>query len=205
MVGTGARILFLVMSLLAAWATEPQAVQAGANPPQWAIEGDTDDPRYAAVSPTVTNTNVETVVLACEEAWGSRVLQLQLYLNDNGPLQPRYRRLQPLKSDPHAAITVDQRIYPVALLFADDYAVLADALDGPFPALSDQLTGAMQTGSQMTLHFDLLEERPGQAASFDSEAVVDLKAPGGPEAIAAMRRCADSSTRMQADTPPSLN
>jgi hypothetical protein len=197
-------MLLVVMSMLAAWTAELQAADAGANPPQWTIEQHTDDPRYAAVVPTATNTNIDAVVLACEEAWGGRILQLQLYLSDDGPLQPRYLQLQPLKAIPHAAIAIDWRIYPVALLFADDYAVLADDLDGPFPALYAQLASAMQTGSLMTLHFDLLDEWPGQAPSFDSEAVVDLQAPGGPEAIAAMRRCADS-VRLQAGTLGSHN
>jgi hypothetical protein len=50
----------------------------------------------------------------------------------------------------------------------------------------------MQVGTQMTLHFDLLDEWPDQPASFDSEAVIDLQALGGREAIAAMRRCVES-------------
>ena len=186
-----ARTFFLVVSLLAAWTAAPHAADAGANPPQWTIDQDADDPRYAVVEPTATNTNIDAVVLACEEAPDRRVLQLQLYLSDDGPLQPRYLQLRPLKAIPHAAVTIDQRIYPVALLFAGDYAVLADAVEGPFPALSAGLADALQAGSQMTLHFDLVDEAPGQVASFDSEAVVDLHAPGGREAIAAMRRCAD--------------
>lgn len=204
MPGSGCRMLLFVLSLLAAGAAGLQAAYAGANPPQWTIEQDTDDPRYVGVAPTVTNTNIDAVVLACEEVWGSRILQLQLYLNDDGPLQPRYLHLQPLKAVPYAAIAIDQRIYPVALLFADDYAVLADALEGPFPALSRQLADAMQVGSSMTIHFDLLDELPGQAPSLDSEAVVDLQAPGGREAIAVMRRCADSTT-LQASAPRAAN
>lgn len=116
--------------------------------------------------PAAANVNVDTVVLACEEGWDTRAA-------------------------PQAAITIDRRTWPVALLFADDYVVLADTEHGPFPALSDQLLAAMQAGTQMTLHFDLLDEWPGQPASFDSEAVIDLQAPGGREAIAAMRRCVD--------------
>lgn len=203
MVGASARMLLSVMSLLAL-AAGPQGAHAEAGPPRWTIEQDTDEPGYAAVAPTVTNTNIDTVVLACEEAGGNRVLQLQLYLSDDGPLQPTYLQLRPLKAMPHAAITIDRDTYPVVLLFADDYALLADVLEGPFPALSDQLVGAMQTGSQMTLHFDLLDEWPNQPASFDSEAVVDLQAPGGREAIAAMRRCVGPPARMHAGALPPL-
>lgn len=204
MVGRECRMLFFVLSLLAAGAADLQAADARASRPQWTIEQHTADPRYGAVAPTVTSTNIDTVVLACEEASGSRILQLQLYLDDDGPLQPRELQLQPLKAVPRAAIAIDQRIYPVALLFADDHAVLADVQEGRFPALSTRLADAMQAGSSMTLHFDLLEEWPGQAPSFDSEAVVDLHAPSGPEAIAAMRRCAESP-RLQAAAPRSAN
>jgi len=199
MASIGAR-MFLVSLLLATWAG-PQAADLRSDGSGWIIERGTDHPSYAAVEPAVANVNVDTVVLACEETWSSRVLQLQLYLTDDGPLQPTYIQLHPLKADPHAAITIDRRTWPVALLFADDYAVLADTLKGPFPALSDDLVGAMQAGAQMTLHFDLLEEWPGQPASFDSEAVVDLQAPGGREAIAAMRRCADPPLPLQAAAP----
>jgi hypothetical protein len=49
---------------------------------------------------------------------------------------------------------------PVALLFADDYVVLADAQEGPFPLLSDRLMAAMQSAQTMILRLDLLDERP---------------------------------------------
>jgi hypothetical protein len=199
MASIGAR-MFLVSLLLGTWSA-PQAADLLANGSGWLIERGTDQPSYAAVKPAVANVNVDTVVLACEQTWRSPVLQLQLYLTDDGPLQPTYPLLHPLKADPLAAITIDQRTWPVALLFADDYAVLADTLKGPFPALSEELVSAMQAGAQMTLHFDLLEEWPGQPASFDSEAVVDLVAPGGREAIAAMRRCADPPQPLQAAAP----
>jgi hypothetical protein len=169
--------------------------------PGWAIEQGTDQPSYAAVEPLATNLNIDTVVLACEEAWGEKILQLQLYLTDDGPLQPKYPTRQAFKNDPRAAISIDRLSFPVAVLFADDYAVLADAQVGAFPSLSEALLEAMQTGSRMTLHFDLLEERPGQSAAFDGEAVVDLEAPGGRQAVAAMRRCASPAAELQAETP----
>jgi hypothetical protein len=83
-------------------------------------------------------------------------------------------------------------MFPVALLFADDYVVMADAQEGAFPLLSDRLMAAMQTGETMILRFNLLEESPGKRASFDGEAVVDLK--GGHQAIAAIRRCASPTS-----------
>ena len=169
--------------------------------PGWAIEQKTDQPSYAAVEPLATNLNIDSVVLACEEAWGEKVLQLQLYLTDDGPMRPKYPTRQPFKNDPRAAISIDRLSFPMAVLFADDYAVLADAQVGAFPSLSEALLEAMQAGSRMTLHFDLLEERTGQSAAFDGEAVVDLEAPGGRQAVAAMRRCASPAAELQAETP----
>ena len=55
----------------------------------WAVEQGTEEPSYAVVEPVATNLNIDTVVLACEEALGRRVLQLQLYLTDDGPLARR--------------------------------------------------------------------------------------------------------------------
>jgi len=175
----------------------PDAVRS-AERGKWVVEQGTDRPSYAAAAPTSTNLNVDMVVLACEEAWGSRLLQLQLYLTDAGPLQPNYPRLRPFKNEPRATISIDRVAFPAAVLFADDYVVLADAREGAFPLLSDGLMAAMQTGNSMTLHFDLLEEWPGQAASFDGEVVVDLQAPGGREAIATMRKCANPAAEVQA-------
>jgi hypothetical protein len=89
-----------------------------------------------------------------------------------------------------AELFIDGHVFPVDLLFANDYVVLADAQDGPFPMLSEGLVTAMQTGKTMMLRFDLLAELPGQPASFDGEAVIELEG-GGHPAIAAVRRCAD--------------
>lgn len=199
-----ARMLLPVSLLLAGWVGQPQAADE-ASRPTWTIEEGTDDPSYAAVSPVAANVNIATVVLACEEAWGTRVLQLQLYLTDDGPLQPTYLQLRPLRRAPRAGISIDRRFYPVALLSADDYVVLADTRQGPFPALSDRLVTALQNGKEMTLHFDLLEEWPGVSPSFDGEAVVDLQASGGRDAIAAMRRCADPPDHAYAGVVQSPN
>jgi hypothetical protein len=192
---------FLSFMLAAAClATTDVRAEGAAGGPGWAIEQGTDQPSYAAVEPLVTNLNIDTVVLACEEASGKRILQLQLYLTDDGPMRPKYPTLQPFKRDPRAAVSIDRLTFPAAVLFADDYAVLADAQEGAFPLLSDALLEAMQTGSRMTLHLDLLEERPGQPAAFDGEAVIDLEAPGGRQAVAAMRRCASPAAELLAAT-----
>jgi hypothetical protein len=164
----------------------------------WTIEQGTDRPSYAMVEPASSNVNIDVVVLACEHADGIRFLQLQLYLTDDGPLQPKYRPALPLKTAPRAVITIDGRSLPVDLLFADDYAVLADSREGWFPSLSDRLVTAMQAGMEMTVYFDLWEEPAGELPAFDGQAVVDLQGPGGREAIVAMRRCAGRESDLQA-------
>jgi hypothetical protein len=158
----------------------------------WRLEQGTSDPSYAVVEPQASNLNLEGVVLACEQAAGHRIAQLQLYLSDDGPLRAQTLRPTPLKPDPTAEIRIDGVMFPVALLFADDYVVLTDTQEGAFPLLSDRLIVAMQTGETMILRFDLLEESRGKRASFDGEAVVDLKS--GRQAIAAIRRCASPAS-----------
>ena len=190
MASTAARMLLASSLLLAGAAAASHAADRETSGSEWTLEPGTNHPSYATVAPSSTNVNIATVVLACEEVWAP-VLQLQLYLTDDGPLQPTYLQLRPLRSVPRAGISIDRRFYPVALLFTDGYVVLADTRQGPFPALSDRFVAALQKGKEMRLHFDLLEEWPGQAPSFDGEATVDLQAPGGSEAIAAMRRCTD--------------
>jgi hypothetical protein len=156
----------------------------------WMLEQGTAEPSYAVVKPTSTDLNIDSIALVCERVGGHRLLQLQIYLSDDGPLRPTYAHARPLRADPSATASIDGQAFSVALLFADEYAVLADDQEGAFPVLSDRLVAAMQTGNRMVIRFDLLEERPGQSRSFDSEAVIDFNIAGGREAVAAMRRCA---------------
>jgi len=162
---------------------------------KWKIETGTDTPSYAAVEPTRTNPNIGMVVLACVEAGEDRVLQLQLYLTDDGPLRHKSVRRRPLRNDPRTEISIDGRVYAVALLFAGDYVVLADTQRGPYPLLSDQLVSAMQSGKSMIVRFSLLAGAPGRMPSFDGEAVVELEGGGGHKAIAALRRCAKPTAK----------
>jgi hypothetical protein len=180
---------FVVLACLAA--SPASAQPANPRPTGWKIEQGVEIPSYAAVEPTTTNLNVDMVVLACEETRKRKIMQLQLYLSDDGPLRPIGASPGELRDDPRASISIGAQEFPVALLFADDHTVLADSTEDRFPALSDRLIEALQTGPTMILHFDLGAERPGRPASFDGEATVDLRAAGGREAIAAMRRCAD--------------
>jgi hypothetical protein len=156
----------------------------------WTLERDVDPPGYAVVEPESSNLNIDSVVLACEETGDARVLQLQIYLSTDGPLLPKEAAPQQLKGDPRAEIAIDGRVFPVSLLFADNYAVLADETEHMFPRLSESLLDAMATGSIMVLRFDLLAERAGQPAAFDGEAVVALRDGEGGAAVAAVRRCA---------------
>ena len=159
-------------------------------PTAWKIAQDSAMPSYAAVEPTSTNLNIDMVVLACEPAQKGHVLQLQLYLSDDGPLRPVGVSPADLRDDPRARISIDAAEFPVAILFGGDYVVLADGLEGRFPRLSDRLLDSMQMGQSMILHFDLVTKRPDEQRSSDSKAMVDLQADGGREAIAAMRLCA---------------
>jgi hypothetical protein len=94
------------------------------------------------------------------------------------------------RDDPRAKISIDAAEFPVAILFGGDYVALADGLDGRFPRLSNRLLDSMQKGQSMILHFDLVTKRPDEQRSSDNKAIVDLRADGGREAIAAMRLCA---------------
>ena len=167
----------------------------------WRVEQGTSQPSYAVADATRTNLNVETVVLACEAGRDSRLLQLQLYMSDEGALQPVYRHDAALKDDPRAVVAIDGHDFPVSLLFADDHVVLADAQDGPWPMLSARLVEALQAGKTMTVKVDLLAEMAG-APAMDGELTVDLRAAGGRDAIATVLNCASSGGPSVAEASP---
>lgn len=159
----------------------------------WDVEQGVGQPTYAVIEPGRTNLNIDSVVLACEEAEDRNVLQLQIYLSTEGPLLPKSVSAERLKTFPRAEIVIDSRLFPVGLFFAGDYAVLAD--EGKrYPLLSDRLLDAMEAGRIMILRFDLVAERAGQPVAFDGEAVIDLQAGAGGAAIAAVRRCTGTTT-----------
>jgi hypothetical protein len=158
----------------------------------WTLEQGIDPPSYALVEPRGRNLNLDVVVLACEQAEDRRVLQLQLYLTNDGPLMPDGVAAGRAKSDPRAEIVIDDHAFPVGLLFAEDHVVLSDDTQGMFPRLSERLLDAIERGTTMRLRFDLVAEKPGKPEAFDGEAVVDLQ--DGPadmrgKAVAAVRRC----------------
>jgi hypothetical protein len=175
--------------------TPAYAGRANAERMRWVIEQGVDVPTYATAEPTATDLNIDTVVLACERAGRSRILQLQLYLSDDGRLRPLGVSPAELSDDPRASVSIDAKDYPVSLIFAGDHVLLADGLEGAFPRLSDRLIAAMQTGRTMILKFELLARRPDRSAGFDSQAIVALQAAGAGPAIAAMRHCVDVPER----------
>lgn len=156
----------------------------------WEPEQGVDPPSYAVIDQQSTDLNIDSVVLTCEEAGDRTVLQLQIYLSTEGPLAPKSGSPPHLKDDPRAEIAIDGRIFPVGILFADDYAVLADEAEQMFPQLSEGLLDAMEKGRIMVLRFDFVAELAGQPAAFDGEAVIALQAGRGGKAVSAVRRCA---------------
>lgn len=159
----------------------------------WVLEQGIDPPSYALIEPRSRNLNLDVVVLACEQTEDRRVLQLQLYLTNDGPLMPDGAAAGRAKGDPRAAIVIDDHVFPAGLLFAEDHVVLSDDTEGMFPRLSERLVDALEQGTTMRLRFDLVAEAPGMPAAFDGEAVVELQdGPAGTRgnAVAAVRRCA---------------
>ena len=155
----------------------------------WTAERDVEAPSYAYAEPRRSDLNIDTVVLACEPADDGRVLQLQLYLVNDGPLIPANTTANRLKTDPRAEISIDGKVFPVELLFAGDHVVLADETDRMYPRVSERLLDALEEGRLMSLRFDLLAESERQPAALDGEAVVELRDAGSGSAVAAVRRC----------------
>ncbi len=159
----------------------------------WTPEQGVDPPSYALIQPRSRNLNLDVVVLACEQADDRRILQLQLYLTNEGPLMPDGVTAERAKRDPRAEIVIDDHVFPVGLLFAEDHVVLSDETREMFPGVSEQLLDAIEQGTTMRLKFDLVAEPAGQPAAFEGEAVLDLRAgPAGTrgKTVAAVRRCA---------------
>jgi len=185
----------LVAGIVAGWCPAlavAGAFEAGSG---WAVEQGIDPPSYALIEPRSRNLNLDVVVLACEPAEDRRVLQLQLYLTNDGPLMPDGVAAARAKREPRAEIVIDEHVFPVDLLFAEDHAVLSDETQAIFPRLSERLLDAIEHGTTMRLRFDLVAEAPGTPAAFDGEAVIDLQegpAASRGEAVAAVRRCATS-------------
>jgi hypothetical protein len=116
------------------------------------------------------------------------VLEFDLYPSEPGLLLPNGADPRSLKDNPSVEIVVDNRAFGADLLFADEYAVVVDAVDGHQPYLSKGLLDALQYGRTMVMRFDLLQEGADLPRRFDSQLTVDLRF--GQAAIAAVRQCA---------------
>lgn len=165
----------------------------------WKLEPGDQPAHHAVAAPSRTNVNLANIVLACERAGDRHVLQVQLYLTDEGPLLPKGAVASQLRDEPSVEIGIDGRIFPASLLFGDDHAVVANAQVGNVAGVSDALIDAMAVGRTMTLRFGLLTRPPGTPAAFDGEAVIDLQADGGRAAVEAVRRCIAPSVDRTAD------
>ena len=166
------------------------------NGPAWAgspirnLEDEVVAPRYSAIQPTRTNTNIEGIVIACNEAEGNPILQLHIYLAGRGPFLPKNASPERLKDFPSAAISIDDLTFEAGVFFSDHYVIVADDTDG-YPRLSDQLTTAMLAGRTMILRFDLVQESISQPIRFDGEAVIDLSADAIDLSNGVVRQCID--------------
>jgi len=181
------RLVGMSICLVVAYAAKGAGASLG-----WILERDVETPSYAYAEPTSTNLNIDTVVLSCEGSHATTILQLQLFLKDDGPLLPTGALPLQLKKNPRAEIVIDGRVTPAAILFAGDHVVFADETQGRLPALSRRLVDAMASGGAMTLRLDLIAEPVGEPAAFDGEAVIDLQAGLGGRAVNVVRQCAES-------------
>jgi hypothetical protein len=180
-----AALAVFLLCLLVSWALAETPRLEG-----WTLEPGVDAPSYAVTEPVSSNLNIDTVALLCEEGASSRIVQLQLYLSDAGPLAPKGVAASALKPNPRVEVVIDRRAFAANLYFADDYALVADSERERYPMLSESLLEAMAHGRTMTLRFDLVAKAAGKAPAFDSEAVIDLLAGRGGQAVNAVRRCA---------------
>ncbi|MGE0576437.1 hypothetical protein [Reyranella sp.] len=171
---------------VAALAGAPNARLAA--PGGWEVEKGVERPSYAVAEPSRTDLNIDAVVLMCEQGPKGPIVQLRLYLSGNGPLAPT--GVANLKDDPKVELAIDNASHPMELLFADEFAVVADASEDTVPLLSTRALDALQSGRRMELRFHYVQEtEDGRTRPIDATAAVDLQAGSGGGAVAAVRRC----------------
>jgi len=181
------RLVGISICLIVAGAAKSAGASLG-----WILEKDVETPSYAYAEPRSTNLNIDTVMLSCEGSQATTVLQLQLFLKDDGPLLPTGALPSQLRKTPRAEIVIDGHAVSAAILYAGDHVVLADESRGRLPALSRRLVDAMASGGAMTLRLDLITKPVGEPDTFEGEAVIDLQSGVGGRAVNAVRRCAES-------------
>ncbi|WP_428668516.1 hypothetical protein [Reyranella sp.] len=178
-----------------------QAV-AGDAPPTpsagWQFERDVAWPTYALLEPTITDLNIDVMVLLCEQTERQVGLQLRLYPSEPGPL--RSSRSAPVDLDPDIVIEIDGRRHDAQILFADDFMVVADAADGPVPILSASLIAALQIGRHFAMTFRPVEVPRSSTSTPALQVTADLQAGIGGAAIAAVRRCGVPNDTLAAGT-----
>jgi hypothetical protein len=154
----------------------------------WQLERDVDTPTYAFIEPTITDLDIDVIVLSCEPI-GQRVgLQLRLYPLEPGPLRSSHSTSVAL--DPEVAIEIDGRRHNARLLFADDFVIVADAADGAVPILSSSLVASLQAGRDLTMKLHSIEASPASVPVPTLQITADLQAGIGGTAITTLRRCA---------------
>ena len=167
-----------IAALAATFAACGGAARAG-----WEVERGVATPSYAVTAPRLSELNIDTVVLSCEQGAQRRGLQLRLYLSGAGPLALR-GVVAPADVAPTVELVVDEVGHGARLYFADDFVLLADAVDGFLPVLSTALVDSLEHGQRLGLRFAF-----GPAAAT---ATVDLQSEAGGAAVSAVRRCADA-------------
>jgi hypothetical protein len=155
----------------------------------WQLEAGVRHPSYAFTTPSTTDIDIDTLVLTCNEVGNSMILQLEIYPVAGLPLIPRGAAASDLRETPHLQLSVDGRVFPVSMLFADDHLLVADAAIGRIPVISRPLVDAMAGGHVLKLRFQLLATHAASVASYDAEATVDLQAGKGGGALGIVRDC----------------
>ena len=175
------RLLAVVLGLV------PAAGEAAGS--GWTLTRQAETPTlYALAENPSTNLNVRAVVLACETMGTRKVLQLQLYPARPEPILPRGATRDALKDQPRAEIEIDGVARPIEFDAAGDFAVLHDSAAPGLAALSPALAAAIENAHTVVVHFDLVQEAPGQPPAFDGRLALDPTAGEGRAALATVRR-----------------
>ncbi len=195
------RPVFPMAALLAALSCF-SAVQASAGDTSyapgegWQLERDVDSPTYAFLEPTISDLDIDVMVLSCEQTERKVGLQLRLYPSEPGPL--RSSQSASVDLDPDIVIEIDGRRHAAQLLFADDFVVVADAADGPVPLLSPYLLGSLQTGRHFVMKLHPIGASRLSTPTPALQITADLQVGIGGAAVAAVRRCGAPSGTLAA-------
>ncbi len=153
----------------------------------WQLERDVDSPTYAFLEPTISDLDIDVMVLSCEQTERKVGLQLRLYPSEPGPL--RSSQSASVDLDPDIVIEIDGRRHAAQLLFADDFVVVADATAGTVPVLSASLVASLQRGRHFAIKLHSIDASPSSIPTPTLQITANLQAGIGGAAIAALRRC----------------